>query len=131
MLGALAGTSTVVNYIESAAGVVAGGRSGATSVVTGLLFLVALFIAPVFGVIPMAATAPALIIVGSLMISNISEIEWGNPVIAVPAFLTMTTIPLTYSIANGIAFVHRPVPVLGIGLKKGIDICPTHRYTMP
>ena len=104
MIGALAGTSTVVNYIESAAGVVAGGRSGATSVVTGLLFLVALFIAPVFGVIPMAATAPALIIVGSLMISNISEIEWNDPVIAVPAFLTMTTIPLTYSIANGIAF---------------------------
>jgi AGZA family xanthine/uracil permease-like MFS transporter len=104
MLGALAGTSTVVNYIESAAGVVAGGRSGATSVVTGLLFLVALFIAPVFGVIPTAATAPALIIVGSLMISHISEIEWANPVIAVPAFLTMTTIPLTYSIANGIAF---------------------------
>ncbi|MFB3778944.1 MAG: NCS2 family permease [Bryobacteraceae bacterium] len=102
--GSLAGTSTVVNYIESAAGVVAGGRSGVTSIVAGLLFLVALFIAPVFGVIPSAATAPALIIVGCLMISHISEIKWDDPVVAVPAFLTMTTIPLSFSIANGIAF---------------------------
>ena len=104
MVGALAGTSTVVNYIESAAGVVAGGRSGVASIVTGLLFLVALFIAPVFGAIPAAATAPALIIVGCLMISHISEIDWADPVIAVPAFLTMTAIPFTFSIANGIAF---------------------------
>ncbi|MCL5746123.1 MAG: NCS2 family permease [Acidobacteria bacterium] len=104
MVGALAGTSTVVNYIESAAGVVAGGRSGVTSIVTGLLFLAALFIAPVFGVIPAAATAPALIIVGCLMISHISEIDWADPMIAVPAFLTMTAIPFTFSIANGIAF---------------------------
>jgi AGZA family xanthine/uracil permease-like MFS transporter len=104
IVGSLAGTSTVVNYIESAAGVVAGGRSGVASVVTGLLFLAALFIAPVFGVIPTAATAPALIIVGCLMISHISEIRWDDPVVAVPAFLTMTAIPLTFSIANGIAF---------------------------
>ena len=104
IVGSLAGTSTVVNYIESAAGVVAGGRSGVTSIVTGLLFLAALFIAPVFGVIPSAATAPALIIVGCLMISHISEIAWDDPVIAVPAFLTMTMIPLSFSIANGIAF---------------------------
>ncbi len=104
IVGSLAGTSTVVNYIESAAGVVAGGRSGVASIVTGLLFLAALFVAPVFGVIPAAATAPALIIVGCLMISHISEIDWSDPVIAVPAFLTMTAIPLTFSIANGIAF---------------------------
>ena len=104
MVGSLAGTSTVVNYIESAAGVVAGGRSGVTSIVTGLLFLAALFIAPVFGVIPSAATAPALILVGCLMISHISEIAWDDPVIAVPAFLTMTVIPLSFSIANGVAF---------------------------
>jgi AGZA family xanthine/uracil permease-like MFS transporter len=103
-VGSLAGTSTVVSYIESAAGVVAGGRTGVTSVVTGLLFVVALFIAPMVGVIPAAATAPALIIVGSLMVSHISEIDWSNPMIAVPAFLTMTAIPLTFSIANGLAF---------------------------
>jgi len=104
MTGALAGTSTVVSYIESAAGVVAGGRSGVTSIVTGVLFLVALFIAPVVGVIPAAATAPALIIVGCLMMSHIGEIEWRDPAIGVSAFLTMTAIPLTFSIANGLAF---------------------------
>jgi len=104
IVGSLAGTSTVVNYIESAAGVVAGGRSGMASVVTGILFLAALFIAPVFGVIPSAATAPALIVVGCLMISHISEIGWDDHEVAIPAFLTMTTIPLTFSIANGIAF---------------------------
>ena len=102
--GSLSGTSTVVNYIESAAGVVAGGRSGVTSAVTGILFLAALFIAPVFSVIPASATAPALIVVGSLMISHISEIDWSDPLLAIPAFLTMTAIPLTFSIANGIAF---------------------------
>jgi AGZA family xanthine/uracil permease-like MFS transporter len=104
IVGSLSGTSTVVSYIESAAGVVAGGRSGVTSIITGLLFLVALFIAPVIGVIPAAATAPALIVVGSLMISHVSEIQWSNPVIAFPSFLTIMTIPLTFSIANGLAF---------------------------
>jgi AGZA family xanthine/uracil permease-like MFS transporter len=102
--GALAGTSTVVSYIESAAGVVAGGRTGVTSIVTGLLFIAALFVAPLIGAIPAAATAPALIIVGCLMMSHIGEIEWSDPCISVAAFLTMTTIPLTFSIANGLAF---------------------------
>ena len=102
--GSLAGTSTVVSYIESAAGVVAGGRTGVTAIVTGLLFLVALVIAPVIGVIPAAATAPALIIVGSLMVSQVNGIQWEDPGLAIPAFLTMITIPLTFSIANGLAF---------------------------
>jgi adenine/guanine/hypoxanthine permease len=102
--GSLAGTSTVVSYIESAAGVVAGGRSGVTAVVTGLLFLVALFVAPLAGAIPAAATAPALILVGSMMASHISEIDWSDLVLAIPAFLTIVAIPLTFSIANGIAF---------------------------
>ncbi len=104
IVGSLSGTSTVVSYIESAAGVAAGGRSGITAIVTGFLFLVALFVAPLVGVIPNAATAPALIIVGSLMLASVAEIEWGNPEIAIPAFLTMMTIPLTFSIANGLAF---------------------------
>jgi len=102
--GSLAGTSTVVSYIESAAGVVAGGRSGVTSIVTGLLFAVALFVAPVVGAVPAAATAPALIVVGSLMMSQIGEISWKDPAVAIPAFLTLITIPLTFSIANGLAF---------------------------
>jgi AGZA family xanthine/uracil permease-like MFS transporter len=104
IVGSLTGTSTVVSYIESAAGVAAGGRSGVTAIVTGLLFVVALFVAPVVGAIPAAATAPALIIVGSLMVGVVAEIEWQDPEVAVPAFLTMMAIPLTFSIANGLAF---------------------------
>jgi AGZA family xanthine/uracil permease-like MFS transporter len=102
--GSLAGTSTVVSYIESAAGVAAGGRSGVTAMVTGVLFLIALFIAPLVGVIPAAATAPALIMVGSLMAATLGEVKWNDPELAIPAFLTMLAIPLTFSIANGLAF---------------------------
>ncbi len=104
VVGSLAGTSTVVSYIESAAGVVAGGRTGITAIVVGLLFAVTMFIAPVLGAIPAAATAPALIIVGALMLAHAAEIEWTRPVVSIPAFLTVTTIPLTFSIANGLAF---------------------------
>ncbi len=104
IVGSLSGTSTVVSYIESAAGVVAGGRSGFTAVVVGLLFLVSLFVAPVVGFIPAAATAPALIIVGSLMVTTLADMRWDDYTVALPAFLTMITIPLSFSIANGIAF---------------------------
>ena len=104
IVGSLTGTSTVVSYIESAAGVAAGGRSGVTAIVTGLLFVVALFVAPFAGAIPAAATSPALIVVGSLMMATASEIAWTDPEISIPAFLTMMTIPLTFSIANGLAF---------------------------
>ena len=104
MVGAMLGTSTVTSYIESAAGVSAGGRTGLTSVVVGVLFLVTLLFAPLVQAIPTAATAPALILVGALMVGAVADIEWGDPVIAIPAFLTIVTIPLTYSIANGLAF---------------------------
>jgi AGZA family xanthine/uracil permease-like MFS transporter len=104
MVGATAGTSTVVSYIESSAGVAAGGRSGVTAMVTGLLFAVALFVAPLAGTIPASATAPALIVVGSMMMTTVTEIAWTDPEIAIPAFLTMIAIPLTFSIANGLAF---------------------------
>ena len=104
IFGSLTGTSTVVSYIESASGVAAGGRSGVTAIVTGLLFLVALFAVPLVGVIPAAATAPALILVGSLMISHATEIQWNDAESAIPAFLTIVTIPLSFSIANGLAF---------------------------
>jgi AGZA family xanthine/uracil permease-like MFS transporter len=102
--GSAAGTSTVVSYIESTAGVAAGGRSGVTAIVTGLLFAVALFVAPLAGAIPGSATAPALIIVGSMMMTAVAEIAWTDPGVSIPAFLTMMAIPLTYSIANGLAF---------------------------
>jgi len=104
VVGSLVGTSTVVSYIESAAGVAAGGRTGIPAIVTGLLFAVALFVAPVVGAIPNAATAPALILVGSMMVSVVAEIDWQEPEVAIPAFLTMLAIPLSFSIANGLAF---------------------------
>src|SRR5438034_9593465 len=85
IVGSLTGTSTVVSYIESSAGVAAGGRTGVTAIVTGLLFLAALFIAPLVGAIPAAATAPALIIVGSFMASAVGEIDWTDFTISVPA----------------------------------------------
>jgi AGZA family xanthine/uracil permease-like MFS transporter len=104
VFGALAGTSTVTSYIESSAGVAAGGRTGVTAIVTGLLFFVAIFIAPVVGAIPDFATAPALILVGALMLGGAAHIDWNEPRVAIPAFLTIITIPLTYSIATGLSF---------------------------
>ncbi|MGB8028673.1 MAG: NCS2 family permease [Terracidiphilus sp.] len=104
IFGSLTGTSTVTSYVESTAGVAAGGRSGVTAIVTGLLFLVAIGAAPFIGIVPPAATAPALILVGSLMLAAISEIHWHEPLVAVPAFLTLILIPFTYSIANGLGF---------------------------
>jgi AGZA family xanthine/uracil permease-like MFS transporter len=104
VVGSLAGTSTVVSYIESAAGVSAGGRSGLTAVVCGVLFLLTLLVAPWAQAIPAAATAPALILVGGMMMKPLAEIEWDDPVVAIPAFLTLVAIPLTFSIANGLAF---------------------------
>jgi AGZA family xanthine/uracil permease-like MFS transporter len=104
VFGSMTGTSTVTSYVESTAGVAAGGRSGVTAIVTGLLFLAAVGAAPFVGVVPSAATAPALILVGSLMLATITEIRWHEPLVAVPAFLTLILIPLTYSIANGLGF---------------------------
>ena len=104
VFGSMTGTSTVTSYVESTAGVAAGGRSGVTAIVTGLLFLIAVGAAPFVGVVPAAATAPALILVGSLMLATITEIRWHEPLVAVPAFLTLILIPLTYSIANGLGF---------------------------
>jgi adenine/guanine/hypoxanthine permease len=104
VFGSLTGTSTVTSYVESTAGVMAGGRSGVTAIVTGLLFLGAIGAAPFVGIVPPAATAPALILVGSLMLATITEIRWTDPLVAVPSFLTLILIPLTYSIANGLGF---------------------------
>jgi adenine/guanine/hypoxanthine permease len=104
LLGAVAGTSPVTSYIESASGVAVGGRTGLTSVVVGMLFLATLFFAPIVQAIPAVATAPALILVGALMMGSLTEVEWRDPGAAVPAFLTVIMIPLSYSIANGLAF---------------------------
>uniref|UniRef100_B0SYE0 Xanthine/uracil/vitamin C permease n=1 Tax=Caulobacter sp. (strain K31) TaxID=366602 RepID=B0SYE0_CAUSK len=104
MVGAAAGTSTVTSYIESASGVTAGGRTGLTAVVVGVLFLLTLFFAPLVQAIPAAATAPALILVGAMMVGSLVDVDWADPTVAIPAFLTLITIPLTFSIANGLAF---------------------------
>jgi len=101
--GSMAGTSTVVSYIESSAGIVAGGRSGVTAIVTGVLFLLTLVAIPLAGAVPAWATAPALILVGASMLGQAAEVRWDEPELAIPAFLTITTIPLTFSIANGLA----------------------------
>jgi len=123
MFGALMGVSTVTSYIESASGVAAGGRTGLTSVVVGLLFLATIFVAPLVALIPSAATAPALILVGSLMVGAAAEVDWADPVTAIPAFLTMISIPLTYSIANGLAFgiVSYALLTLFTGRARGKD----------
>lgn len=102
--GSLAGTSTVTSYVESAAGVQAGGRTGLTAVVTGILFLLAMFVAPWAQLLPLAATAPALVLVGGLMMAPLADVDWDDAEIAIPAFLTVAMIPFTFSIANGLAF---------------------------
>lgn len=102
--GALVGTSTVTAYVESAAGVAEGGRTGLTAVTTGVCFLLALFLAPIAALIPGSATAAALIVVGVLMMQAVREIDFQDLVYGIPAFLTVTMMPFTYNIANGISF---------------------------
>ena len=100
--GSVLGTSTVTTFVESAAGVAAGGKTGLTSLVTAICFAVCLFLAPFASIIPAAATAPALIFVGVLMLKNFAKVDMTDLRNAVPAFLTLVMMPLTYSIANGI-----------------------------
>ena len=102
-VGAVFGTSTTTTFVESSAGVGAGARTGLASMVTGLLFLVAIFFAPIFTAIPGFATAPALIFVGFLMVSSIIKLDFDDLSEAVPAYLCMLAMPLAYSISEGIA----------------------------
>ena len=101
--GAVLGTSTTTTFVESAAGVTEGGRTGLTAVVTGLLFLLSVIFSPLFLTIPSFATAPALIIVGFYMIASVAKIDWENMLEAIPAFLCILSMPLMYSISEGIA----------------------------
>ena len=124
VLGAALGTSTIVAYIESAAGVSAGGRTGLTAIVAGCLFFVALLFSPLIGMIGnyLPITAPALIIVGAMMMSNASRIEWDDASESVPAFLTLVGIPLTYSIADGLALGFISYPILKLLTGRGRQI---------
>jgi len=120
ILSALFGTSTVVSYIESASGVEAGGRTGLTTMTTAGLMLLALFFTPLILIIPAAATAPALVIVGVFMMQSITEIEMSDFKVAVPAVLTIIGIPLTFSIAEGIGIglITAAFLALGLGERK-------------
>lgn len=104
MVSAVFGTSTVTSYIESAAGITAGGRTGLTAVAAGVLFLAALLFTPLIGLVPAFATAPALILVGALLMSEVGKIDFSDFTNALPVFLTIIMMPLTSSIANGFAF---------------------------
>jgi adenine/guanine/hypoxanthine permease len=113
-LGACLGTSTVTSYIESAAGVEQGGRTGLTAVVAGLLFLLALFFSPVIAMVGSYApvTAPALVLVGAMMIRNVSRIDWQDPTEAIPSFLVILGVPLSYSIGDGLALGFMAYPII-------------------
>jgi AGZA family xanthine/uracil permease-like MFS transporter len=104
MIGAALGTSTTTAYIESASGIEDGGRTGLTSTVVAVLFLAAMVFWPVAAAMPPAATAPALIVVGALMLDGLRSIEWEDYAVAISTFLTIVTMPLTFSIANGVSF---------------------------
>ncbi|MBO0962117.1 NCS2 family permease [Neobacillus sp. MM2021_6] len=121
-VGAVLGTSTTTSYVESTAGVAAGARTGFASLVTGALFILSIFFFPLLSVITSPVTTPALVIVGVLMVSSLGKIDWKRFEIAVPAFLTMVAMPLTYSIATGIAmgFIFYPITMLVKGKSKEI-----------
>jgi AGZA family xanthine/uracil permease-like MFS transporter len=122
VIGAILGTSTTTSYIESSAGVAAGARTGFANIITAILFLLSLFFYPLLGVITASVTAPALIIVGVLMVSGISGIDWKKFEIAVPAFFTIISMPFTYSIATGIGigFIFYPITMIVKGRAKEI-----------
>ncbi len=121
-VGAILGTSTVTTFVESSAGVVEGGRTGLTALVVAILFALSLFLEPLFGSIPSAATAPALIIVGVMMMSPVKDIEWGEMTEAIPAFLTMIFMIVSYSIADGIMFGILAYVLLKLFTKKSNEI---------
>lgn len=122
VVGACLGTSTVTSFVESTSGVAAGARTGLASVVTGILFLLSLFLTPLFALIPAAATAPALIFVGFLMIKSVTEIDFGDPTEGIPAFITIMVMPFSYSISKGIAWGMISYVITKCAGKKSKDI---------
>lgn len=123
-LGACLGTSTVTSYIESAAGVEQGGRTGLTAVVAGMCFLLALFFSPIIAMVGSYApiTAPALVLVGAMMIQNVARIEWRDPTEAIPSFLVILGVPLSYSIGDGLALGFIAYPVIKVLAGRGREI---------
>lgn len=124
MLAGILGTTTMAFYVESAAGISTGGRTGLTSVVVGLLFLAALFFSPFAASVPLFATTPALIIVGGMMMKKIGRLAWGDPTEWIPAFATLVIIPLTSSVATGLGagFIVYPLIKLFAGRAKEVSL---------
>jgi AGZA family xanthine/uracil permease-like MFS transporter len=102
--GAILGTSTVTTFVESSAGTAVGGKTSLTAYVVAILFALAMFLSPIAQLIPSCATATALIYVGVLMMNNVRDIDWSDPAVSVPAFLTIAMMPFTYNISFGIGF---------------------------
>ena len=123
-IGAVMGTSTVTTYIESASGIEEGGKTGFTAVVVGCLFLVGLFFSNLFIAIPAYATAPALMVIGAMMMRGVGDIKWDDIEIAIPAFLTIALMPFAYSIADGIAWGIIAYCVIKIGMQKWDELNP-------
>ena len=122
--GSMLGTSSTTAFVESASGVQAGGRTGMTALIVGVLFLAALFIAPLAASVPAYATAPALLYVAGLMMRELSDIGWNDVVEATPAALTALVMPFTYSIANGLAFGFISYVVLKTATGRIRDVHP-------
>ena len=120
--GACLGTSTVTSFVESTSGVAAGAKTGLASVTTGILFLIALFLNPIFALIPSAATAPALIFVGYLMMKSVKSIEFSDPTEGIPAFITIMTMPFAYSISKGIIWGLISYVICKVAGKKAKEI---------
>lgn len=120
--GAFFGTPTVTTYVESAAGVAVGGRTGFANIITALCFFLSIFFLPIIGIVPAAATAPALIVVGAMMLKPVVNIDWNSMDEALPAFIAIAAMPFTYSIATGIAlgFVVYPIIKLACGKAKEV-----------
>ena len=123
VFGAMLGTSTITSFVESGSGVAAGGRTGLTAVTTGVLFILSIFLSPLLSVVTSAVTAPALIVVGILMASQLKEIEWNDIAVATPAFITIVVMILGYSISDGIAagFLFYTVTMLASGRNKEVQ----------
>lgn len=122
--GACLGTSTITTFVESSSGIAEGGRTGMTAIVSGILFLLALFLSPIFLAIPSFATAPALVIVGFLMMQQVTKITWEDMAEAIPAFICIFAMPFMYSISEGIAFGVISYVVLKLVTGKSKDITP-------
>ncbi len=124
MVSALAGTSSGTSYIESAAGIQAGGRSGVVAIVAGLLFIPFMFLSPLLSMVPTVATAPILVLVGVFMMAPVAKVQWSKMEQGIPAFLTLILIPMSYSITHGIIWGFLSYTVLPVAVGKARALPP-------